>query len=126
MSNLAALKSLMIAQATLMRKIELLLQDEPIQPKLNNIVAQKIVDVVNNEFNVICSVRKKTKRISDARSVAMYLLCKYTKMNLTEIALMLGRSHHTTVIAGKKKVEDFMEIYPDFKDKVLMIEEKIK
>lgn len=111
-----------------MRKLEMLMKDEPVQPKIDKyvIVSDKIINAVNKEFQVICTVSMRTKRISDARAVAMYLLCKYTTATLTEVALMLGRTDHTTVMVAKKKVRDYMSIYDDFKEKVERIEQSIK
>ena len=124
--KISALKSLMKSQYALMRKLDLILKDEPAQPKPFNCEAEKIIQAVNNEFNVICTGTMKTARVSDARSVAMYLLDKHTKLNLTEIAVSVGRNHHSTVIAGRQKVKSFINIYPEFREKVNNIEQIIK
>lgn len=114
----------MKSQLALMKKIEILLKDEPVELKAVHINkhSDKIIQAVNKEFQTICTVSVKSKRVSDARSVAMYLLSKYTKLTLLEIAIATGRNNHTTVMAAKNKVIDFMQIYPDFKDKVDRIE----
>lgn len=127
-TQLVTLKSLMKSQLTLMKKIEILLKDEPVELKAVHINkhSDKIIQAVNKEFQTICTVSVKSKRVSDARSVAMYLLSKYTKLTLLEIAIATGRNNHTTVMAAKNKVIDFMQIYPDFKDKVDRIEQELE
>lgn len=123
-TQIVTIKSLMKSQLALMKKIEILLKDEPVQLKNIHISkhSDKIIDAVNKEFETICTVSVKNKKVSDARSVAMYLLSKYTKLTLLEIALATGRNNHTTVMAAKDKVITFMQIYPDFKEKVDRIE----
>ena len=123
-TTLVTIRSLMKSQLALMKKIETLLKDEPVQLKSVHINkhSDKIIEAVNKEFETICTVSVKSKKVSDARAVAMYLLNKYTKLTLTEIALATGRNNHTTVMAAKNKVIDFMQIYPDFKEKVDKIE----
>jgi chromosomal replication initiation ATPase DnaA len=126
-TQLVTLKSLMKSQLALMKKIEMLLKDEPVKLKSAHINkhSDRIIDAVNKEFQTICTVSVKNKQVSDARAVAMYFLNKYTKLNLTEIALATGRNNHTTVIAARDKVLTFIQIYPDFKEKVDRIEQEL-
>lgn len=124
-SKLSALKSIMISQQNLMNKLYKLIKEDPeFQPEPTN-KAKEIIDLVNKEFATDCRQSNKRSATSDARATAMYLMNKHTKMSLTEIALVLGRGHHTTVMAGRQKVVDRMKYYPEFKEIVDRIESKL-
>lgn len=124
-SKLSALKSLMISQQELMNKLYKLLKEEPTIQAHPSTKAKKIIELVNQEFNTDCTQSNKRQATSDARSVAMYLMNKHTKMTLLEIGLCVGRGHHTTVMAGRQKVVDRMKIYPEFKEIVERIESRL-
>lgn len=69
--------------------------------------------------NVVCDVcgvepddlksTKRTKRISTARMLAMWLSRKYTKCALSEIGHYYGGRSHSTVISAQKKVEGWID-----------------
>lgn len=76
-----------------------------------------------NPFNIIQSVeqayhlrpgsiikRKKTKTVSEARSVAMYLTRKLTSYSLVEIAEHFDREDHATVAYNCKKVVKIVQL----------------
>jgi chromosomal replication initiator protein len=48
---------------------------------------------------------KKTRTISLARSVAMYLARKHTAMSFPEIGRFMGNKNHATVILACRKVD---------------------
>jgi len=52
---------------------------------------------------------KKTRSISLARSVAMYLARKHTTMSFPEIGRFMGNKNHATVILACRKVEMLMK-----------------
>ena len=124
-SKLSALKSLMVSQQELMNKLYKLMKEEPTIIAEPTKKAKTIIELVNQEFNTDCTQSNKRQSTSDARSVAMYLMSKHTKMTLLEIGLCVGRGHHTTVMAGRQKVVDRMRFYPDFKEVVERIESKL-
>ena len=51
---------------------------------------------------------KKTRTISLARSVAMYLARKHTPMSFPEIGKFMGNKNHATVILACRKVESYL------------------
>ncbi len=52
---------------------------------------------------------KKTRTISLARSIAMYLARKHTTMSFPEIGRFMGNKNHATVILACRKVKTFMD-----------------
>ena len=52
---------------------------------------------------------KKTRTISLARSIAMYLARKHTSMSFPEIGRFMGNKNHATVILACRKVEGLMK-----------------
>lgn len=115
----------MISQQELMNKLYKLMREEPTIQAEPSIKAKKIIELVNHEFQTDCTQSNKRQATSDARSVAMYLMSKHTKMTLLEIGLCVGRGHHTTVMAGRQKVVDRMKYYPEFKEIVDRIESRL-
>jgi chromosomal replication initiation ATPase DnaA len=115
----------MVSQQNLMNKLYQLMKDEPVEPKEISLKGKQIIDLVNKEFNCNCTTNNKTSAVSDARATAMYLMSKHTKMTLLEIALAVGRGHHTTVMAGRQKVKDRMKYYPEFKQIIDKIEQQL-
>jgi len=51
---------------------------------------------------------RKTRTISLARSVAMYLARKHTTMSFPEIGRFMGNKNHATVILACRKIENFI------------------
>jgi chromosomal replication initiator protein len=73
-----------------------------------NLNPGKIVEIVCNHFKVKKEEIKKqdrSKKIAYPRQVCMYMLRKHTKLNYTEIAHLLGRKDHTTIMHGVEKIE---------------------
>lgn len=68
-----------------------------------------IVEYVNNKFG--CEISRKTRKqeVVFARNVCMYLLKKFTRLSLKEIAQYLGAIDHSTVIHGLKRLQDLMD-----------------
>jgi chromosomal replication initiator protein len=56
---------------------------------------------------------KKTRTISLARSVAMYLARKHTPMSFPEIGKFMGNKNHATVILACRKVQQYLEKQQD-------------
>ena len=52
---------------------------------------------------------RKTRTISLARSVVMYLARKHTSMSFPEIGRFLGNKNHATVILACRKVKNLLE-----------------
>lgn len=78
------------------------------KPKLNNATIKEIKKIVADYYGIEISSfesRDRTKFISKARHVAMYLACEYTKKSVTEIGLDFNRDH-ASVIHARDKVKD--------------------
>jgi len=67
----------------------------------------------------------RSKELSFARQVTMYLMKKMTNKSLQEIGLCLGRKDHSTVIYAVNKIEDVKKKNTDFSAQLLRLEEKI-
>lgn len=52
------------------------------------------------------AIKTRQREIVTARQIAMYMLDKYTDLSLTSIGAFCGRRDHTTVIHGKRNVEN--------------------
>ncbi len=69
---------------------------------------------------------KRSKDLSSARHVSMYLMKKMTDRSLREIAVFLDRKDHSTVIHGVAKVDDLMHRDKSFASLLVTIEEQLK
>ena len=78
------------------------------KPKLSNATIKEIKKMVSDYYGIeISSLESKdrTKFISKARHVAIYLACEYSKKSVTEIGLDFNRDH-ASVIHARDKVKD--------------------
>ncbi|WP_300370200.1 chromosomal replication initiator protein DnaA [Brachyspira sp.] len=78
------------------------------KPKLNNATIKEIKKIVADYYGIEMSSfesRDKTKFISKARHVAIYLACEYSKKSVTEIGLDFNRDH-ASIIYARDKVKD--------------------
>ncbi len=55
---------------------------------------------------------RKTRTISLARSIAMYLARKHTSMSFPEIGRFMGNKNHATVILACRKIDDLLRNAP--------------
>lgn len=70
--------------------------------------------------------KRRQPRIAEARHVAMWLAKNLTPMTLKELAKAFGKSDHTTIAHGSKRVENQMKKDKDFKYRVNFLSQKIK
>lgn len=52
------------------------------------------------------AIKTRKREVVTARQIAMYIIDKYTDLSLTSIGAFCGRRDHTTVIHGKRNVEN--------------------
>ena len=52
------------------------------------------------------AIKSRKREVVTARQIAMYMIDKYTDLSLTSIGAFCGRRDHTTVIHGKRNVEN--------------------
>ncbi|WP_432632966.1 chromosomal replication initiator protein DnaA [Brachyspira sp.] len=78
------------------------------KPKLKNATIKEIKKRVSDYYGMEISLldsKDRTKFISKARHVAMYLACEYSKKSVTEIGLDFNRDH-ASVIHGRDKIRE--------------------
>jgi chromosomal replication initiator protein len=67
-----------------------------------------VLDAVAKEFNLAISELKgprRTRRISEPRQLAMYLLREVSNLSYPQIGEFLGGRDHSTVMHGTSKIE---------------------
>lgn len=98
----------------------------PDKPK--EITPDLIISIVADQFNVkpedITSKRRNSEFVLP-RQVVMYLCRNLTNISLKNIAAILNKGDHTTIMHGIKKIEDEMNSNEDLKNKVDIIVKKI-
>ena len=90
-------------------------------------------DIINKVCEIyevspsMCLSKLRWKKLVEARMIIAHILRndKYLSMSLKSIGFMLGRRDHTTVMHNIRKIEDCIEVYPDFRLKVIDIYEKV-
>ena len=96
--------------------------------KTREVTPQLILDTVAEHFNVSVndiSSKKRDKEFALPRQIIMYLCRSMTTETYQNIAALLGKKDHTTIISGVKKIEKLMESDNDLKNKVDIIRKKI-
>jgi len=89
---------------------------------------RKIIDSVCLYYSIKKEEIKKEsreRRLSHPRQVCMYLLKKHTELNYNEIASLLNRKDHTTVMHGVNKIENELFEKDDLQNQVSHIKELI-
>lgn len=78
------------------------------KPKLQNATIREIKKIVSNYYGIEISLldsKDRTKFISNARHIAMYLACEYSQKSVTEIGLDFNRDH-ASVIHARDKIKE--------------------
>jgi len=118
-------KSLRILHKTLMNAN--LIHDQFAVGSVNTtITAHKLVDLVQDVFDIDITEKNRRNTHVYARKAAAYILKKYTKLSLIEIAPLIGVKDHTTVIYNVKKASDMIDTEDWYKNKMDEIEDEIK
>ena len=100
-----------------------------ISPNENMVItADYIIDIVADHFNLdkeaILS-EKRTKTVSIPRQICMYLCDELTNLTLTEIAVKLKRSNHSTVIHGVHKIEQDILVDKELEETINVLKKKL-
>ncbi len=98
----------------------------PDHPK--KVTPSLIIEVVADHFGVDPDDITSKKRNSEfvlPRQISMYLCRNIIGMSLTDIARLLGKKDHTTVIHGIKKITTEIETDEDLNNKINIIKNKI-
>lgn len=96
--------------------------------KIREITPKLILDTVAEHFNVSVddiSSKKRDKEFALPRQIIMYLCRIMTTETYQNIAALLGKKDHTTIISGVKKIEKLIESDSELKNKVDIIKKKI-
>lgn len=87
-----------------------------------------IIDQINKHFSYgIVDLRSKdrSKGVSHARQVAMYLMKKYTGKSLREIGEYLDRKDHTTITHAIHRIKELYAQDPQFAQQLKNIEQNL-
>lgn len=98
----------------------------PNQPK--KVTPSLIIEIVSEHFGVNPQDITSKKRNSEfvlPRQIVMYLCRDIIGMSLADIAKLLEKKDHTTVIHGIKKITAEMETNEDIRNKIDIIKKKI-
>ena len=68
---------------------------------------------------------KRTKTVSIPRQICMYLCNELTNLTLTEIAVKLKRSNHSTVIHGVHKIEQDILVDKELEETINVLKKKL-
>lgn len=67
-----------------------------------------IVAIVKSYYHFDFTQKSRLRKFVDARHIACYILSKYTKLSLKDIAVKTGTNHHTTAYHGIGKIKDLI------------------
>ena len=96
--------------------------------KINEITPNLIIEVVSEHFGVKSEDITSKKRNAEfvvPRQIIMYLCRKLTDTSYTNIAKLLNKKDHTTIIHGCSKIEAEISTNKDLQNKLEIIEKKI-
>ena len=96
--------------------------------KTKEVTPNLILDTVAEHFGVSVndiSSKRRDKEFAIPRQIIMYLCRNMTTETYQNIAALLGKKDHTTVISGVKKIEKLIETDSELKNKIETIKKKI-
>lgn len=96
--------------------------------KTREVTPKLILDTVAEHFGVSIddiSSQKRDKEFALPRQIIMYLCRTMTTETYQNIATLVGKKDHTTVISGVKKIEKLIKDDGDLKNKIDTIKKKI-
>ena len=118
--DLEGILASLLAHSTLTDKeIDLALAEQvvsrivAIQPRL--VTVDDVINKVAKHYNVTeksIVAQNRSREISQARHIAIYLSKKLTESSLTEIGFKMGRRTHATVLHSVQLIKDQMEFDP--------------
>lgn len=90
---------------------------------------EHIINLVSNSFKISVEdimSRKRTRDVSQARQVVVYLAKQYTRLALKSIGEAVGCKSHATVMHSCKMVANFIETDKDFKLQLEQLEKQLR
>ncbi|MBP5264809.1 MAG: chromosomal replication initiator protein DnaA [Lachnospiraceae bacterium] len=107
------------------------LAEEALRDKIdpnNEVTPKLIIEVVAEHFGIkpedITSQRRNAE-FAFPRQIVMYLCRKLTDTSYTNIAKLLNKKDHTTIIHGCDKIEESLSTDKELQNKIQIIEKKI-
>ena len=92
--------------------------------KTKEVTPYLIINLVAEHFNVsaedICS-KKRNSEYVEPRQVVMYLCDELTDTSLVNIAKILNKKDHTTIMHGIKKIKEEMKVNEEMRNKITII-----
>ena len=93
--------------------------------------AWKVSNLLNEHFNVDCSILRRTNNIVIPRQIAIYFIDKYIPMVDAEIGKLFVRENgnplnHATIIHAKNKVADLIRFDKETRKIVKELEGQVK
>ena len=104
------------------------LKDVIYPDKQREVTPNLIIDVVSEHFNVSKEDITSQKRNSEyvlPRQIIMYLCRTITGTAFQNIAALLNKKDHTTIIHGVEKIEEKLKTDEDLKGKIETIKKKL-
>jgi len=95
----------------------------------SNITIDRVQRTISEYFNITFADlkgKKRTKRVTFPRQIAMYIIREITDYSTTEIGLEFGGRDHTTVMHACQRIEDLMKGNPTLEPIVNEIKRTIK
>ena len=92
------------------------------------ITPENIINVVSEHFDVTPENIKSSKRsekITRPRQIVMYLLREMADYKYQQIAQILGKKDHTTIMSGVKKIEKDLKDSPDLQNTINVLKKKL-
>ncbi len=87
-----------------------------------------VIKAVSEQFGMEPEMIKgprRTKEVSLARHVAMYLLRETSSLSSPQVGLALGGRDHSTVLYAQKKMEQLIETDPELRSVVATIRQRL-
>ena len=94
----------------------------------HSIEPDRIIDQVGLHFKVTTDEllsKRRTKKVAQARQVAMFLLMQELQMSPTQVGRLLGGRDHATVIHGAGKINGEINEDPQLRQTVLTVKEAL-
>lgn len=107
-------------------KNNLITDDIAIGSGSTSILPHRLVELVEDVFDTDIKVKSRRQGVIFGRKATAYILKKYTKLSLNEIAKFIGVGDHTTVIYNIKTAENLMSTEEWYKEKIAEIEKEIE
>lgn len=100
-----------------------------IEPRINQVTLQHIIDVVTEFYSVRLSdlqSRKRHKSVTEPRQVCMWLARKHTRFSLEEVGGYFGGRDHTTVMHSIRTIDDRITTDPTFTRQINLLDDKVR